>query len=149
LLSVLENRQDYRDVTLLYGARSVDELVYKRDLAEYEKSTELELIKTVDPGGESKDWDGEVGFVPAVLEKMKPDPEGSVAVVCGPPIMIKLTVAVLATQGFKRDDIYTTLESRMKCGLGKCGRCNIGKVYVCKDGPVFTAARMAEFPPDY
>ncbi len=149
LLSVLEKRNDYKKVVLLYGARSIDELVYKRELAEYEKSSKIDLIKTVDPGGESKDWDGKVGFVPSVLEELTPKPENSVAIVCGPPIMIKITVAVLVQHGFKRKDIYTTLENRMKCGLGKCGRCNIGKVYVCKDGPVFTAAEIAEFPPDY
>lgn len=149
LLSVLEKREDYADVTLVYGARSVADLVYKNDLEEYEKSSQLELVKTVDPGGETGEWDGRIGFVPTVLEDMKIDPSNVAAIVCGPPIMIKLTMAVLRQQGFKDTDIYTTLESRMKCGVGKCGRCNIGKVYVCKDGPVFTARQIAEFPPDY
>lgn len=149
LLSVLEKRDDYKKVILVYGARSVEELVYRQELAEYEKSSKIDLIKTVDPGGESKGWNGKVGFVPTVLEGMKPKPKGSVAIVCGPPIMIRMTVAVLTQRGFQGEDIYTTLENRMKCGLGKCGRCNIGKTYVCKDGPVFTAAQIAEFPPDY
>ncbi|KPJ48425.1 heterodisulfide reductase subunit F [candidate division TA06 bacterium DG_26] len=149
LLSVLEKKDNYKKVVLLYGARSVGELVYKRELADYEKNSKVDLIKTVDPGGDEKDWDGKVGFVPSVLEEMKPKPEGSVAIVCGPPVMIKITIATLVKHGFKREDVYTTLENRMKCGLGKCGRCNIGKAYVCKDGPVFTAAQIAEFPPDY
>lgn len=149
LLSALENRAEYAGITLLYGARTVDDLVYKHDLEDYEKSDDLKLVRTVDPGGETKDWDGKVGFVPVILEEMKGVSSDSVAIVCGPPIMIKLTIGALVTMGFDRKNIYTTLESRMKCGLGKCGRCNIGSAYVCKDGPVFTAAQVAEFPPDY
>ncbi len=149
LLWVLEHREDYGDITLLYGARSVKDLVYKRDLEEHGKNGKVTLVKTVDPGGESKGWDGKVGFVPTVLEEMKVPPQDTAVIVCGPPIMIKLAIAVLVTQGFDRKNVYTTLESRMKCGLGKCGRCNIGKFYVCKDGPVFTAQQIADFPPDY
>jgi NAD(P)H-flavin reductase len=149
LLSVLENAERYKKVSLLYGARTVNDMVYKRELAEYEKSSKIDLVKTVDPGGESKGWDGKIGFVPTVLEGIEIDPKSASAIVCGPPIMIKLSIAVLVTKGFRKEDVYTTLENRMKCGLGKCGRCNIGKVYVCKDGPVFTAAQIAQFPPDY
>jgi len=149
LLSVLENRTDYVKVTLLYGARTVADLVYKKELEEYENLSGLDLVKTVDPGGETGDWNGRVGFVPTILEEIDGPVSETVAIVCGPPIMIKLTLAALMTKGFDRKNIYTTLESRMKCGIGKCGRCNIGSVYVCKDGPVFTAAQIQEFPPDY
>jgi sulfhydrogenase subunit gamma (sulfur reductase) len=149
LLWVLEHGGDYGDITLLYGARSVQDLVYKRDLEEYGKNGKVRLLKTVDPGGEAEGWDGKVGFVPTVLEEMKAPAQDTAVIVCGPPIMIKLVIAVLVSQGFDRKNVYTTLESRMKCGLGKCGRCNIGKFYVCRDGPVFTAQQIADFPPDY
>jgi NAD(P)H-flavin reductase len=84
-----------------------------------------------------------------LLEKAAPPATDAFAVVCGPPIMIKFTLPVLAKLGFPDDRIYTTLENRMKCGIGKCGRCNIGPVYVCKDGPVFTAAQIRGLPQDF
>ena len=87
--------------------------------------------------------------MPTIVEKAAPSAENAVAVVCGPPIMIKFTLPVLAKLGFADERIYTTLENRMKCGVGKCGRCNIGPVYVCKDGPVFTAEEIARLPPEY
>jgi NAD(P)H-flavin reductase len=107
------------------------------------------LVTTVDPGGETPDWKGEVGFVPTVLEKMNPSPDNCIAIVCGPPVMIKFTFPVLDKLGFKLENIYTTLENRMKCGVGKCGRCNVGSKYVCKDGPVFSRVQLEELPPEY
>jgi sulfhydrogenase subunit gamma (sulfur reductase) len=109
----------------------------------------MTLVTTVDPGGQTPDWKGKVGFVPAVLKELAPSALNCVAVLCGPPIMIKLTLPVLAGLRFAPNDIYTTLENRMKCGVGKCGRCNIGRVYVCKDGPVFTAAQLKELPAEF
>ena len=100
----------------------------------------MRLVKTVDPGGNGPEWDGRVGFVPTILEETAPAAENTIALVCGPPIMIKFTLPVLEKLGFSDEQVYTTLENRMKCGLGKCGRCNVGNVYVCKDGPVFTAS---------
>ena len=105
---------------------------------------DVKLVTTVDPGGETPEWKGKIGFVPNVLKATAPAAANSVAVVCGPPIMIKFTLPVLAELGFAPADIYTTLENRMKCGVGKCGRCNVGPMYVCKDGPVFTAEQLAE-----
>ena len=102
-----------------------------------------------DPGGETPAWTGKVGFVPPVVEALGLVPENTVAIVCGPPIMIKLTLPVLSKLGFVPDQIFTTLENRMKCGLGKCGRCNVGNVYVCKDGPVFTAAQVKAMPQEF
>ncbi|HNW30613.1 MAG TPA: heterodisulfide reductase subunit F, partial [Spirochaetota bacterium] len=101
------------------------------------------------PGGETKEWKGEVGFVPTVLEKAAPSSADTIALLCGPPIMIKLTMPVLTKLGFSPDNIFTTLENRMKCGIGKCGRCNVGKYFVCKDGPVFTFAQVNQLPPEY
>jgi len=144
----LDRRDEFGDVTIVYGARSVGDLVYVRELEAWAARADVRLVKTVDPGGETQDWDGEVGFVPTVLGDAAPGSDNAVAVVCGPPIMIKFTVPVLDSLGFSPDQVFTTLENRMKCGLGKCGRCNIGRVYVCKDGPVFTATALAELPPD-
>ena len=147
--NALDWRGNYQDITIIYGARTVADLVYKQELEEWSKRGDVKVITTVDPGGETPDWKGEVGFVPAVLEKASPASANTIALVCGPPIMIKLTLPVLAKLGFTPENIYSTLENRMKCGVGKCGRCNVGKVFVCKDGPVFTLAQLNQMPPEY
>lgn len=145
----LDNREDYQDVSIFYGARTVDDLVYKHELKEWEERPDVNLYTTVDPGGETPEWKGKVGFVPHIVEQVAPAAANTIAIVCGPPIMIKNTFPVLKKLGFADENIYTTLENRMKCGFGKCGRCNVGKTYVCKDGPVFTAAELAELPNEY
>jgi len=147
--NALDIRENFRDVTIIYGARSVKDLVYKYELEEWQRRKDIKLITTVDPGGEASDWRGEIGFVPTIVEKAAPSSQNTVAIVCGPPVMIKYTFPVLAKLGFADENIYTTLENRMKCGFGKCGRCNVGKVYVCKDGPVFTLAQLKELPDEY
>jgi len=147
--NVLDLRSEFKDVTIVYGAKTVGDLVYKRELEEWGKRTDVKLWQAVDPGGQTPDWKGEVGLIPNVLAKAAPSSEDAFAVVCGPPIMIKFTLPVLTKLGFDEEHIYTTLENRMKCGIGKCGRCNIGPVYVCKDGPVFTAAEIKRLPPEF
>lgn len=147
--NALDWRDRFQDVSIIYGARSVSDLVYKNELDVWAKRPDVKLYKTVDPGGETAGWDGDIGFVPTIVEKAAPKAENSYAIVCGPPIMIKYTIPVLTKLGFPEDRIYTTLENRMKCGLGKCGRCNIGPVYVCKDGPVFTAADLRTLPQEF
>ncbi len=147
--NVLDLRGEFKDVSIIYGARSVADLVYKRELEEWSKRPDVKLFQTVDPGGETPQWKGEIGFVPAIVEKVAPSANDAFAVVCGPPIMIKYTLLVLAKLGFPEDRILMTLENRMKCGIGKCGRCNIGPIYVCKDGPVFNAAEVKELPRDF
>jgi len=147
--NVLDLRNEFKDITIVYGARSFSDLVYKRELKEWRERKDIKTIVTLDPGGETPDWDGEIGFVPAIVEKTAPKAENTIAIVCGPPIMIKFTIPVLTKLGFKEENIITTLENRMKCGLGKCGRCNVGNVYVCKDGPVFTYTQMKELPQEF
>ncbi|OGP57216.1 MAG: heterodisulfide reductase subunit F [Deltaproteobacteria bacterium RBG_13_61_14] len=147
--NTLDLRDRYQNITILYGARTVADLVYKHELEEWEKRGDVKLLTTVDPGGETPEWKGQIGFVPAILEKEAPASDNTIALVCGPPIMIKLTLPVLKKFGFTPENTFTTLENRMKCGLGKCGRCNVGKYYVCKDGPVFTLAQLNELPPEY
>ena len=145
----LDLRENFNDITIVYGAKSVGDLVYKEELKEWDNRPDVRLITTVDPGGETLDWKGQVGFVPSVLEEVAPDSTNTIVVVCGPPVMIKFTFPVLEKLGFRDENIYTTLENRMKCGVGKCGRCNVGKLYVCKDGPVFTKAQLNDIPPEY
>lgn len=147
--NALDTRENFKDISILYGAKSVADLVYKHELKEWDEMPDVKLVTTVDPGGETPDWKGEVGFVPAVLEKMNPSPENTIAIVCGPPVMIKFTFPVLEKLGFKSENIYTTLENRMKCGVGKCGRCNVGSKYVCKDGPVFSKVELELLPAEY
>lgn len=145
----LDTRDKFGKITVVYGAKTVDDLVYKPEIAEWNKRDDIDTVLTVDPGGETGSWDGKIGFVPTVLDESAPDSGNSIAIVCGPPIMIKFTLPVLDKLGFKPENIYTTLENRMKCGFGKCGRCNVGSVYVCKDGPVFTAEQLNNMPDEY
>ncbi|NUN08431.1 MAG: FAD/NAD(P)-binding protein [Ignavibacteriaceae bacterium] len=147
--NVLDLREMFNDITILVGARSVNDLVYKDELTGWENRSDINFIKTVDPGGETKEWNGKVGFVPTVLKEIAVSPMNAVAITCGPPIMIKYVLLELEKMGFSPSQIVTTLENRMKCGLGKCGRCNIGSTYVCIDGPVFTAEELNKLPIDY
>ena len=147
--NTIDLREKYNDITILYGARTVQDLVYKSELKEWNDRPDINLVTTVDPGGQTPDWNGEIGFVPTILEKMAPKSENTIAVLCGPPIMIKYTMPILKKYGFEDNNIFTTLENRMKCGFGKCGRCNVGPVFVCKDGPVFTYEQMMALPQEY
>ncbi|MFH1085709.1 MAG: FAD/NAD(P)-binding protein [Chloroflexota bacterium] len=140
-------RADYGALTVVYGARTPGLLMYKDDLATWAARDDLRLVQTIDvpaPG-----WGGAVGFVPAVVEQTAPDAANAVVVICGPPVMIRFTLPVLLKLGFPKERIYTSLENRMQCGLGQCGRCNVGKKYVCLDGPVFSMAELDELPPEY
>ena len=147
--NTLDLRDHFKNVTIIYGARSVADLVYKRELEEWGLRPDVRLYQCVDPGGETPDWKGDVCFVPSMVDKVAPSSEDAFAVVCGPPIVIRLSLPLLEKIGFPPERIYTTLENRMKCGLGKCGRCNVGPFYVCKDGPVFTAKQLKALPPEY
>jgi NAD(P)H-flavin reductase len=137
---VLENKQKYKDLTLLYAAKTPEDYCFKYDIANWEKSKDIKLIQTIDNA--CYGWDREVGLCADVLERIAPPPTNTVAVVCGPPIMIKFTLQVLKKLKFEDEMIYTTLERRMKCGIGKCGRCNIGEKFVCVDGPVFSLREL-------
>ncbi|MCL0048612.1 FAD/NAD(P)-binding protein, partial [Dehalococcoidia bacterium] len=134
--NVLDNRDKYGDIDIIYGARSPADLCFKYDLDAWGDNETVDMVTTVDRGDES--WKGREGFVPQVLEEVAPSAENAIAIVCGPPIMIRFTFPVLEKLGFRPEQMVTTLEKRMKCGIGKCGRCNIGNIYVCRDGPVFT-----------
>ncbi len=141
--NVIDNRDKYKNIDIIYGARSPVDLCFKYDLDAWEKDKTVNMVTTVDKGDES--WTGREGFVPQVLEQVAPSPDNAVAIVCGPPVMIRFTFPVLGKLGFTPEQMITTLEKRMKCGIGKCGRCNIGNLYVCRDGPVFTYAQIKDF----
>lgn len=145
----LENREKYGDITIVYGARTVGDLVFVDELDEWEKRERVRVVRCVDPGGETPEWRGETGFVPTVFERTRLAAADSVALVIGPPIMIRNTLPVLGRMGVPPSSIYTSLENRMKCGVGKCGRCNAGPVYLCKEGPVFTLEQLQSLPRDY
>ena len=145
----LENRANYGDITVVYGARTVGDLVYADELDAWAQHERVRIVRCVDPGGEAPDWTGEIGFVPTVFEKAKvasPDP---VVLVIGPPIMIKNTLPVLDKMGVRPDSVYTSLANRMKCGIGKCDRCNVGSLYLCKEGPVLTMSQLQSLPLDH
>ena len=143
ILYALEHREDYGEIDILYGARTYADLAFKEELFEnWPKVARTHITIDVPESG----WDGNVGFVPSFLEEKGFAPENRACILCGPPIMIKFCLAALDKMGFKKEDIITTLEMRMKCGIGKCGRCNIGSKYVCLDGPVFTMAELDELP---
>jgi len=172
----LDKREDYGDIVIVYGARTWEDHVYKDELAEWEKRPDVKLWLCIDwkPAPDGSGLSAEpamegwrplnmkdpaasaideshrryTGFVPQLVEAVKPPPANRIAVLCGPPVMIRFTLQSLRKLGYDPGDVYTTLENRMKCGLGKCGRCNVGPVYVCKEGPVFTARQLETLPPE-
>lgn len=143
-----ENRPKYGEITFVYGARTPGLLLFTEDWTEWQKRTDkINVHITIDR--EAPGWTGKVGFVPAVAKEVCPSAENTAAIVCGPPIMIKFTQPVLEEAGFSPDNIIMSLENRMKCGLGICGRCNVGPEYICKDGPVFTLSQLNQLPKEY
>ena len=146
MLHVMEHASEYGKLSLLYGARSPEDMAYKADLPGWLESDVLHTTLTIDR--EAQNWPHRVGMIPNVLKELAPSPDNTIAVLCGPPIMIKFTLAAFRELGFKDENIITTLERRMKCGIGICGRCNLGGKYVCLDGPVFSQAQLNELPPE-
>jgi len=143
------NRRKFKNIDVIYGARSPGMLLYREELAAWEARDDINMHITVD-GTDDPDWKYNVGFVPTITEqKAPPGNADTYAIICGPPIMIKFTQPVLDKLGYCHDNIIMSLEMRMKCGIGICGRCNIGKEFVCKDGPIFTLARLNEMPKEY
>lgn len=140
-------RENYGKVVIVYGARSKDDLVDIDEIRnEWVNEKDFEVYLTIDKAQEG--WDGHVGFVPSYVKEIGLD-SNMTAILCGPPIMIKFTLAGLLELGFEKERVYTTLELRMKCGVGKCGRCNVGDKFVCKDGPVFRMDQLEELPDEY
>jgi len=143
-----DNRPKFKDIIVVYGARNPGMLLYKDELAQWEQRDDMEMHITVD-ATDDPDWKYNVGFVPVITEQKITSADDAVAIVCGPPIVIKLMQPVLQKLEFPPERIILSLEKRMKCGIGICGRCNLGEKYVCKDGPVFSMAQLNELPPEW
>ena len=146
MMHCLEHKEDYGTISLLYGARSPQDLTYQYELDSWMANPDLNCTLTIDR--EAEGWPHKVGMIPNVLRELAPKADNCVAVLCGPPIMIKFTLMALDELGFSHENVYTTLEKRMKCGIGICGRCGIGGKYVCLDGPVFSQKELDELPPE-
>ncbi len=140
--NVLDERGSFRNVTVLYGARTPGDLVYKDELKQWEKDSAVEFQVTVDNTGPG--WTGNVGMVPVLFNKTTLHPESTIAYVCGPPIMIQFVVQDLLMRGFKEESVISTLERMMQCGIGRCNHCAIGHRYICRDGPVFNFKQIRE-----
>ena len=145
LNTALDKRDEYGDLMLIYGARTSNDLIYKNELRELKKNMTVHL--SIDK--EEPDWNEFVGFVPQNVKDKVLWPQNSIAVTCGPPVMIKYVIQELKNMKFEDDRIFTTIENKMKCGIGKCGRCNIGSHYVCKDGPVYSWGKLKTLPQEY
>jgi NAD(P)H-flavin reductase len=143
--TAVARRADFKDITVFYGGRSPRDIMYAAELEKLRGSAEVHL--SVDKAEEG--WNAYCGFVPANLMDKEPSPKDAIAITCGPPIMIKYVIENLRSLGFKDEQIYTTIENKMKCGLGKCGRCNVGKDYVCVKGPVYCWADLKDLPAEY
>jgi len=149
LLSVLERRAEFGDVLVLNGARSVADMVYRDEMTAWDKLDGVRVVRTVDPGGETDTWDGEVGLIPEVFEREGPAANGRIVIACGPPVMLHFLFAALEKMGYSPEQVVTTLENKMKCGFGQCGRCNVGSFYVCREGPVISWEQLRALPADY
>ncbi|MCJ7645299.1 FAD/NAD(P)-binding protein [bacterium] len=144
LLTLLEDVDKFRRIVLCYGARTPEDIVYKYIFPEWKKKEKLEILRSVDKAAPG--WQETEGLVTVLLDKVKMNLRNSVAVVCGPPIMMKFGTLKLMDLGYKPENIYLSMEKNMSCGLGKCGHCALGKYYVCKDGPVFRYDLIKDVP---
>jgi len=137
----LDRRDHYRDITILYGARTRKELLFWEEVNEWAERDDVEVLTTVDMGGEG--WTGNVGVITTLFPEVKKiDPDRTVAMVVGPPVMYRFVLLELLGKDIPKKQIVFSLERRMKCGVGKCGHCQINGVYVCQEGPAFTYARL-------
>ncbi len=142
-------REKFGTIDVVYGARTPGHLLYLDELNAWNARDDINMHITVD-STDDPHWKFHQGFVPQIAEKVAPAAsDDTYAIVCGPPMMIKFTQPVLDNLGYRHDHIIMSLENRMKCGIGMCGRCNIGKELVCKDGPVFTLDQINETPREY
>lgn len=149
IVYMLANRDRFKEIHVIYGARTPGMLLYVDELKEWEKRDDIHMHITVD-ATDDPDWKYNTGFVPTITDQKAPHGnDDTYAIICGPPIMIKFTQPVLDKLGYAHDHIIMSLENRMKCGIGICGHCNIGRHFVCKDGPVFTLDQLNNMPREY
>jgi NAD(P)H-flavin reductase len=138
--TVLDQRGEYGQLTILWAARNPSLLMFQDEYTSWRNSPNTDLHLTVDESANG--WNGNVGLITDLLEKINPKPKNTIAITCGPPIMIYFVDKLLTKLGFSPEQSYVTLEARMHCGIGKCGRCNLGEILICKDGPVFSMAQI-------
>lgn len=141
--TILDNRKDYGQLKILWAARTPSLLVFTDEYDAWRAAPNTELHLTVDEGDAA--WTGNVGLITELLQQLAPSPKDAVAIICGPPIMIKFVILMLHKLGFTDKQMLMTLEAKMKCGIGKCGRCNMGEQFVCLDGPVFSYTEVSGF----
>ena len=141
---VLDNRSDYGEVTILQGTKCYDQRLFTEEIAEWEKRDDLDMLETLDEPDER--WKGDVGVVTTLISKIKTDLKSAVVLICGPPIMYKFVLMALEEYDVPHGSIFLNLERKMKCGVGKCGHCQINDVYCCMDGPVFRYSDLATMP---
>lgn len=139
---VLHHREDYGNVTILFGAKSPADRVFVAEVEEWTSKEGVTYVETVDRGDE--EWTGRVGVITTLMTDMKVDPSKTVAIICGPPVMYKFAVMSLHKMGIIEKNIFVSLERNMKCGVGKCGHCQIDHLYVCQEGPVFRFSDVSE-----
>ncbi|MBN1582566.1 MAG: FAD/NAD(P)-binding protein [Anaerolineae bacterium] len=141
--TILDNRTDYGKLTIFWAARSPDLLVFTDEYEEWQSQPDVELHLTVDNA--TPNWPYKEGLITTLVEGVKPSSNNAVSITCGPPIMIRFAMLTMQKLGFESDQNWVTLEAKMKCGIGKCGRCNMGGVFICTDGPVFCFAEVEQF----
>jgi len=139
---VLAHRADYGRVVLLYGARTPQDLLYRRELEQWRARFDVDVYVTVDRGSQA--WRGGVGVVTSLIPKAPFDPRDAVAMMCGPEVMMRYTALELQRRGVPVGQIYVSMERNMKCAVGFCGHCQFGQYFVCRDGPVFPYDRVQE-----
>mgnify|MGYP001038302320 FL=1 len=145
LYTLIELKDQIEKVVLLYGSKTPSDCIYKPMFSRLNSIDGFETYRSADrPDG--SDWDESIGMVTTLLDEPRVRLENAIAVVCGPPIMMKFSTLRLIEMGFSEDDIYLSMEKNMSCGLGKCGHCMMGEFFVCKDGPVFTYAEIKHNP---
>ena len=144
MYALFDRISDFKKIYFRYGARTPKDIIYKNEVKEWSRRNDLDFRITVDAGDE--EWKGHVGLVTTILEGMAINVSSGIAVVCGPPIMMKFSTFKLLDLGFKIENIYLSMEKNMSCGFGKCGHCRLGTYYACKDGPVFTYDKIKSFP---
>ena len=142
--SVFDRRGDFGKIRILYGAKAPNELCFREEVETWKQIDDTEVLLTVDEPDET--WEGNTGVVTTLWDKTDMTTSCGAAFVCGPPVMLRFVIERLLNSGFGDEDIYVTLERYMKCGIGKCGHCNIGEKFVCIDGPVFTYSQLKMFP---
>ncbi|MDA8211279.1 MAG: FAD/NAD(P)-binding protein [Clostridia bacterium] len=139
---ILDNRRDYGRLTILYGVKTPADRLFAEELAQWKATPEVTVLETVDRGDEA--WDGHVGVITTLLPLVQINPAQTIAVICGPPVMYRFVLKELAKMAMEDESIFVSLERRMKCGVGKCGHCQMNDLYVCQKGPVFKYSEIKE-----